>query len=239
MDAFFTNITTRRKTKVTIWATHSLIRHSLQLLLDNDRELCVIDSVGTTSELFEKASRRSPDVVLVCLMDNESQNIEVLSELRSAAPQSKIVILSGPQSSLDLSSALKLGVSGIVGFNQHARILTRAIRQVSEGEVWLNQKLLAQLLDNNFKNLNGSKKHSNKGYYSDNLTTRELEVVAMIGLGMNNKDISKKLFISEATVRHHLSSIYGKLNIEDRLNLAIYAYRHQIVTPEESRAKEI
>ena len=239
MDAFFTNITTRRKTKVTIWATYSLIRQSLQLLLNNARELSVIDAVGTSSELIEKTARRNPDVVLVCLMDNESQNIEVLSDLRRIAPQSRVVILSGPNCSLDLSSALKLGVSGIVGSNQHARILTRAIRQVSEGEVWLNQKLLAQLLDNNFKDLNGNRKHSNKGFYSDNLTTREFEVVAMIGLGMNNKEISKKLFISEATVRHHLSSIYGKLNIEDRLNLAIYAYRHQIVTPEQSRAKEI
>ena len=239
MDALFTNITTRRKTKVTIWATYPLVRHSLQLLLDNDRELCVIDTVGTSLELFEKTSRRNPDVVLVCLMNNESQNIEVLSELRRVAPQSKVVILSSPDSTLDLPSAIKLGVSGIVGSNQHARILTRAIRQVFEGEVWLNQKLLAQLLDNNFKNLNGSKKHSNKGFYSDNLTSRELEVVAMIGLGMNNKDISKKLFISEATVRHHLSSIYGKLNIDDRLNLAIYAYRHHIVTTEQRRPTEI
>ena len=231
MDPFFTNITTRRKTKVMVWATYSLIRDSLQLLLDADRELCVIDTVSTTSELFEKISRRRPDVILVCLMDNENQNIEVFSELCRTAPQSKVVILSSPNSSLDFSSAIKLGVSGIVSTNQHPRILIRAITQVSQGEVWLNQKLLAQLLDNNFKDLNGGKKHANKRFYNDNLTPRELEVVAMIGFGMNNKDISKKLYISEATVRHHLSSIYGKLNIEDRLNLAIYAYRHQIVAP--------
>lgn len=232
MDPFFTNITTRRKTKVMIWASYHLIRHSLQLLLDDDRELCVIDAVGTSSELFEKLSRRSsPDVILFCLMDNENQNIEVFSDLRRAAPQSKVVILSSPNSSLDLPAAIKLGVSGIVSTNQHPRILIRAITQVSQGEVWLNQKLLAQLLDNNFKDLSGGKKHNNKGFYSDSLTPRELEVVAMIGFGMNNKEISKKLYISEATVRHHLSSIYGKLNIEDRLNLAIYAHRHQIVPP--------
>jgi len=239
MDAFFTNIKTRRKIRVMICATYPLTRHILQVLLNDDRELCVIDAVGTTSELFEKISRRSPDVVLQCIMDNESQNIEILSDLRRIAPQSKVVILSSPNSLLDQPAAVKLGVSGIVGSNQHARILIRAIRQVSEGEVWLNQKLLAQLLDNNFNSSNVSKRNKNKEFYSDSLTNRELEIVAIIGLGMNNKDISKKLCISEATVRHHLSSIYGKLNIKDRLNLAIYAYRHQIVTPGLRRVDEI
>lgn len=227
MDSFFNRVS-RRKIKVTILATYSLIRQSLQLLLDDDREMQVLDAVGAADELIEKVTHRRPDVILLCLMENENKNIEVLNDLRKIAPHVKAVVLSGPNILLDQAAALKLGVAGIVGTNQTARVLIRALRQVSEGEVWLNQKLLAQLLDNNF-NVGGKSK--NKGFYSDDLTNRELEVVGMIGLGMNNKDISKKLFISEATVRHHLSSIYGKLNVEDRLNLAIYAYRQRIVPP--------
>lgn len=229
MDTFFNG--SHRKTKITILATYNLVRHSLQVLLDNDRELSVLDVAGTTSELLEKVSSRNPDVVLIFLMENEGKNVEVLTGLRKVAPQVKVVILSSPNSLLDQPAALKLGVTGIVGTHQSARALIRVIRQVAEGEVWLNQKLLAQLLDNSFGTTVGGKS-KNKGFFNgDDLTNRELEVVAMIGLGMNNKDISKKMFISEATVRHHLSSIYGKLNVEDRLNLAIYAYQQQIVQP--------
>lgn len=229
MDTFFDNIS-RKRTKVTILTTYNLVNDSLRVLLESDRELNVIDIASTNTELLEKVSRNKPDVVLICLMDSEGKDIDVITDLFSVAPQTKVVILSSPNSLLDQPAALKLGVTGIVGTNQNVKVLIRAIRQVSEGEVWLNQKLIAQLLGGNFYVGNG--KSEIKGFYKvDDLTTRELEVVEKVGLGMNNKEISKKLYISEATVRHHLSSIYSKLNIEDRLNLAIYAYRQGIVQP--------
>ncbi|MEQ1761694.1 MAG: response regulator transcription factor [Pyrinomonadaceae bacterium] len=229
MDAHFRSFS-RRKTSVTVLATHSLTRQSLQALLDCDRELNVLDAVGTTSELIEKITRHIPDVVLLCLLESEGSNIDVLSEIREINPQIKTVILTSPKSYLDQAKALKLGVTGIVGTDKSSRVLIRAIRQVSEGDVWLNQKLLAQLVSGTFNA--PSETATNKwGYYSDDLTVRELEIVGMIGLGMNNKNISGTLRISEATVRHHLSSIYGKLDVEDRLNLAIYAHQHQMLQP--------
>ena len=136
---------------------------------------------------------------------------------------------------MDQTAALKLGVTGIVSANRSPRVLIRAIKQVSEGGVWLNQKIIAQLLDNN----NGldNEKAKRNGFFKDNdLTSRELEVIEMIAQGMNNKDISNKLFISEATVRHHLSSIYSKLNVDDRLNLAIYAFQNGIAQSQSASA---
>ena len=230
MDAFYNN-TLRRKTKVSAFATYNLVRNYLQLLLEGDRNLSVLDIVGTTEDLIEKVAFNQPDVVLICLIENEGKNIKVIEDLRRLSPQMKVVILSSPDSQLDQTAALKLGVTGIVGTNQNARVLTRAIQQVSDGEVWLNQKLIEGLLNNNFSSDDG-KTRSRNFYREDALTNRELEVVRMIGLGLKNKDISERLFISEATVRHHLSSIYSKLNIEDRLNLAIYAYRQRIVAPQ-------
>ena len=167
-------------------------------------------------------------------MENEGKNIGLMIDLLEVAPNIKTVILSSPNNSLDQPSALKLGVTGIVGTNQNTRTLIRAIRQVSEGEIWLNHKVIAQLLDNSF-NSTSNGKYKNKGLLrGDDLTKRELEVITMIGLGLNNKEISKKLYIGEATVRHHLSSIYSKLNIKDRLNLAIYAYQQGIASSQVS-----
>lgn len=229
MDTFLNNIS-HKATKVTILSTYNLINDCLQVLLESDRELKVLDIVSTNTELIQKISQNPPDVVLVCLMDNEGNNINVVPDLFKVAPFIKVVILSTPNSMLDQPEALKLGVTGIVGTNQNFRALIRAIRQVSEGGVWLNQKIIAQLLGGNFYAANDTSK--TKGIYGENeLTNREREVVKLVGVGLNNKEISRKLLISEATVRHHLSSIYSKLYVEDRLNLAIFAYQKGIVQP--------
>jgi DNA-binding NarL/FixJ family response regulator len=229
MNTFFKNVS-HKKTKVTILSTYKLVGDCLQVLLDSDRELAVLDIVGTSSELIQKVAQNIPDVVLICLMDDEGKNINVIADLLMVAPQTKLVILTTPNSLLDQPEALKLGVAGIVGTNQNFKTLIRAIRQVSEGEVWLNQKLIAQLIGGNFYAMNGKSKTSEL-YKTDDLTNREREVVELVGRGMNNKHISKNLYISEATVRHHLSSIYSKLYIEDRLNLAIFAFQQGIVQP--------
>lgn len=229
MDMFFSNIS-RKANHVTILSTCNLINDCLKVLLESDRELKVLDIAHTKTELIQKVSLNAPDVVLICLMENEGKNINIIPDLFKTAPHIKVVILSTPNSMLDQPEALKLGVTGIVGTNQNFRTLIRAIRQVSEGEVWLNQKLIAQLLGGNFYVANDNP--TAKGFYGENdLTTREREVVRLVGMGLNNKEIAKKLHISEATVRHHLSSIYSKLYVEDRLNLAIFAYQQGIVKP--------
>jgi len=230
MDSFFNNIS-HQKTKITILATYALTRTSLQSLLENDRQLGVLDVVGTTAELIEKVSRNKPDVTLICLLENESENIAVVTDLLKAAPKTKIVILCSPNNLPIQAAALQFGVAGIVGANQSGRVLSQAIKQISAGEVWLNQKLLARLFDGSSNSKSDVKYKNKTRFKGDDLTRRELEIVKMIGLGLKNKDISKKLCIGETTVRQHLSSIYSKLHIEDRLNLAIYAYRQRIVSP--------
>lgn len=229
MEPFYKD-NSRQLTKVTILATQNLVSDYLNALLAEERELAVIDTAASNAELLSKVSQNVPDVVLVCLMDDEGRDLQVVTHLLEIAPNTKVVVLSSPDSLLDQPASLKLGVTGIVGANQNVRVLVRAIRQVSEGEVWLNQKLIDQLIGRNTNGSNGKNGSSGNGKLDD-LTHRELEVAEMVGYGMNNKEISKKLLISEATVRHHLSSIYSKLHLEDRLNLAIYAYQRGIVRP--------
>jgi len=230
MDAFFNNIS-HRKIRVTVLATHSLIRSSLQSILETERQLSVLDAVGTSSELLKRISHCKPDVVLICLIENEGKNLNVITDLLAAAPQTKIVVLSSPNSLLDQTEALKLGVSAVVGADQKPQTLLRAIRRTSAGEADFKSKVTIRIIKGNF-NLPANASYKKAHYFkSDDLTKRELEVVKMIGLGLSNRDISKKLYIGETTVRQHLSSIYSKLDVEDRLNLAIYAYRRRIVAP--------
>lgn len=187
--------------------------------------MTVSATAGTNAELLETISRNQPDVTLICLLDGEHENICLIPEILKFAPQTKVVLLVNSNDLLDQKEALKLGAAGIVEMNQNPRSLMHALKQVSEGETCVTKSLLAQLLGNTM-----SSKPKHKRYLrNDSLTNRELEVVQMIGQGMKNKNISKQLFISEATVRHHLSSIYGKLAVEDRLNLVIYAYQNGII----------
>lgn len=224
----------RKTINVILFTRYKLVSCHLRLLLENKSEINVQDLASTSDELLRKISENKPDVVLFCLMDDEIDNIEVMPQLFKISPDTKVVILSTQNGDLDQTKVLKLGATGIVGAHQKEEVLIRAIRQVSEGEVCLNQQLIAQLLGNGTKEngdsngSNGNSKHRGP-YKNDPLTNRELEVIKVIARGLTNKEISKNLFISEATVRHHLSSIYGKVNVEDRLNLVIYAYQHNIV----------
>jgi DNA-binding NarL/FixJ family response regulator len=185
---------------------------------------------------LEAAAANPPDIALVCLLDDEGHHISFIADLAKKAPGVKIIVLSSPNSNLDQPASLKLGVRGIVGANQNVRVLKRAIQQEFEGGVWLQQRLMDQLLNGSApQNGHNGSRHGSRVH---ELTKRETEIIELVGYGMNNKAIAKELAISDATVRHHLSSIYGKLHLEDRLNLAIFAYQTKIVTPRsESRAE--
>lgn len=216
--------------RVTIFASLKLSGACLRALLNSERHLIVTNVAESHSELVKMAGSDSHDVVLVYLMDDDDEPLDLIGDLFNAVPDAKVIVLTGPNSRLDQPASLKMGVKGIVGTSQNFKVLTRAIQQVAEGNVWLNQKLVEQLLQGE-AGTNGNNSSGRRSGTVHDLTSREMEIIESIGRGMNNREISAQLSIREATVRHHLSSIYSKLQIEDRLNLAILAYRQGLITP--------
>ena len=218
----------RRPITISVLASLKLVSDYLKALLESDKSLKIVQVAEDHATLLEMAAANPPDIALLCLLDDEGHQIGFIADLARRAPGVKIVVLSSPNSKLDQPASLKLGVRGIVGANQNTRVLKRAIQQVFEGEVWLNQRLMDQLLSGSAKNgTNGA----HRGSHVHELTKREVQIIELVGYGMNNKAIAQRLEISEATVRHHLSSIYSKLQVVDRLNLAIFAYQTGIVKP--------
>lgn len=215
------------KITVAVLASYALVNKSLQSLIENcGRQVAVSALAASTEELIKKVSQYKPNVVLLCLMDNDKETIEIIPQLLQISPNTRVIILTSPNGLQSSTDALKKGAMGIVGMNQSANVLIRAIEQVSQGETWLSQKIFSKVLEKDSASADDDFSNSPKG---EALTKRELEVISMIGLGMKNKEIAKELFISEATVRHHLSSIYSKLCVEDRLNLVIHAYKNGLV----------
>ena len=215
------------KIRVLIITIHNILCESLGTMVESNGDMCVAGCTSEPDQLSDFNDFDKPNIALIYLSEKGDQTVEIIPRLLKIDPQIRIVAVVGAADVESQTRALQLGAVGIVQKEQNSKLLIGAIRQVHGGETWINQSLLTNLLNNNRQ-----KNKAMDSYESPNvesLTTREKEVIEMIGKGLKNKEIAKYLFISEATVRHHLSSIYGKLYVMDRLNLVIYAYQHNLI----------
>ena len=217
--------------RVLIIAKYEMVQESLKLLIESNKELAVTGTYPFTQNVGKAANIADADVAVLYLSGDD--RVEIISDLLRKIPGIRVVVL---VAGVDLDSqadALKLGAVGIVQKEQNPKLLMEAIRQTYRGETWLNQVLLNKILE---RGKLPSKKSLKYSFESDteSLTIRELEVIRMIGEGLKNKNIAERLLISEATVRHHLSSVYGKVGVEDRLNLIIFAYKRGLIELPES-----
>lgn len=226
----FMNPLNQPKSKINILliTPYQIIQKSLQVLIEDNRDMCVVDTASCFDKISNINDLNKLDVILIYLMDGDTETVENISKLLEIAPSVKIIIVSHSEDFSNQTRAIQLGAVGIVQKEQNARILIEAIRQTYKGETWINQVLLSRLFQE--KNHNKSGSRANDFLKAQTITSREKEVIKLIGNGLKNKDIAVKLGISEATVRHHLSSIYGKAGVEDRLNLVIYAYQKGLIS---------
>lgn len=209
---------------ISILARHRLVRDSLKSLFESSSDIKV--EASGDLKLIDKGTVVGTDVAVIYLEAGDP--VEAIADVRTANSAVKMVVVTAGDDLDTQTLALRSGAVGIVRADQSAKLLIEAIRQASKGETWLNQALLSRLLEDKG---GGNNKHTNgtKGPKPEALTPREVEVIAMIGKGLKSKLIARELLISEATVRHHLSSIYGKLGVDDRLNLVIYAYEKGLI----------
>ena len=129
------------------------------------------------------------------------------------------------------AQAIQKGVVGIVSKTQPPQVLLKAIKKVHEGEVWLERSMMAQLLSS----MTVARRPPVLDPEAENinqLSDRERQVIYLIGQGQKNKQIAAQLCIGETTVRHHLTSIFSKLGVSDRLELLVYAHRCGLVKPQ-------
>jgi DNA-binding NarL/FixJ family response regulator len=147
-------------------------------------------------------------------------------ELREAANNARVLILTGMSDTESHRRAIRLGAMGVVLKGQPAEVLIKAIKKVYAGEVWVDRATMGSVLhEMTRKNVIQRDPDQDK---IKTLTDREHQVIALIAEGLKNKQIATRLFISETTVTHHLSSIFSKLEVSDRLELVIYAFGHNL-----------
>jgi len=209
---------------------HVIVRAGLRMLIENHKGMVVVGEAGTRIDALAIAAREQPQVILLDLdMGNES-GLDFLRELLDAAAEARVVMLTGVRDPEAHRRAVHLGAMGLVLKDKAAEVLIKAIEKVHAGEVWLDRSLTASVLSERSQADIGRKSDPEAGKIGS-LTSREREIVGLVCEGLKNKQIADRLFISEATVRNHITSILSKLELSDRFELALYAYRQHLAKP--------
>jgi two-component system, NarL family, nitrate/nitrite response regulator NarL len=207
---------------------HLVVRAGLRMLIDSQPTMKVVGEAGTKEEVLTLASREQPDIILLDLYLGPENALEFMPELMAKAEDARIIILTGFRNREEHQRAVRLGAMGVVLKDTTPQLMLKSIERVHAGEVWLDRFLTSKLIVSLRGNSRDEKRQDDESLIGK-LTDREHEVIALVGEGLKNKQIADRLYISEVTVRHHLTSIFEKLKVSDRLELLIFAYQKGLV----------
>jgi two-component system nitrate/nitrite response regulator NarL len=202
-----------------------LFRAGISLLLGGHTGFQVVGVAGNQSEAISLVKKEQPDVALVSIGQNDGINLEFLPEMVAAAESMRILVITGSTDNDLHRRAVHLGAVGLLSKDIPPGMLIKAVEKVHAGEAWLDRTMTASIL-RDLSPRNRAQKRNPDEIKIERLTNREREVIKLVGEGLKNKQIAERLFISEVTVHHHVTSIYSKLEVADRLELLIYAYRN-------------
>jgi two-component system nitrate/nitrite response regulator NarL len=209
--------------RIVIADDHTIFRDGLRKLLESEPEFAVVGEAEDGVEAINVAQALEPDVLLLDLAMPRMGGIDSLSAMQGL--HTRVIILTAAISEASILRAIQLGARGVVLKEVATRQLLENIRRVVNGECVMGDEVLEDLVDA-IRRPGG---HSRRRY---NLTLRELDIIAAVVSGQSNRDIATQLAISIQTVKHHLTSIFDKTGASSRLELALFAVRHQLVNDE-------
>jgi len=216
------------KIRVLIVDDHAMVRQGLRTFLElQDTSSLPIEVVGEAangSKAVELACSTQPDIVLLDLVMPEMDGIKATPQIIACSSRSRVIILTSFGEEDKVLPAIRAGAQGYLLKDIPPNELVQAVRDAYLGKVQLHPEIARKLMSAVAANAEPSSSYT--GSRSKNsLTEREQEVLDLIADGLNNREIGERLFISEKTVKTHVSNILGKLSLADRTQAAIYALR--------------
>jgi two-component system, NarL family, nitrate/nitrite response regulator NarL len=203
---------------------HAIFRDGLRKLLEVADDVQIIGEASNGVECVKMLQKLKPDILLLDLRMPEKDGLGVLEEVNFDSLPTRVIVLTAAEDDRDVVRAMRLGARGVVLKQSASDLLLKSIRKVSDGEIWLDNRMTAEVIDA-FKKSSESGQRREKPLLSD----REKEIVQLVAQGFRNREIGEKLFISEQTVKNHLHNIFDKLGVSDRLELALYAIHHRLI----------
>ena len=209
--------------KILIADDQELIRQSLSIILGNETDFEVTDTVSNGVEVVRSVRKNKPDVILMDIRMPEMDGVVCTQIIKENYPNIKIIILTTFDDDEYVFNALKNGASGYLLKGVSMKELAEAVRKVHEGTAMINGDIASKVVK-----LFSQMAQSNITIRVDESSVADLKetewrITALVGSGMSNKEIAAKLNLSEGTVRNGLSTILGKLALRDRTQLAIWA----------------
>jgi DNA-binding NarL/FixJ family response regulator len=216
----------KKAVRIVIADDHAIFRDGLKALLSADPEFEVAGEAANGDEALQAVASLRPDILLLDLVMPKTGGMHVLLSLSDTEGKTKTVLLSGEVEGGDISKAFELGARGLVLKDAATSTLLECIRTVLSGKYWIGRQK-AENLDEALKHCRGTARRGTPEKYG--LTPREMEVIKAVVSGSTNKEIAGQLSISEQTVKHHITSIFDKLGVYNRLELTLFVFHHGIL----------
>ena len=206
--------------KVLLVDDHSVVRQGLRMFLNLEEGLEVVGEAENGAEALERIGELQPDVVLMDLMMPVMDGIEAIEKAKSQYPDVELVALTSVLEDRSVVKAVKAGAIGYPLKDTEAEELCKSIKAAAAGKVQLSPEASTRLM-----------KALQSGDPLEELTERELETLKALSQGKSNKDIADELFVTEKTVKTHVSNVLSKLGVKSRTQAALYAWQTGLVKP--------
>lgn len=200
---------------------HEMVRLGVSSYLSIESDVEVVGKAENGEDGYEKAMALRPDVILMDLVMEVMDGIESTKKILKEWPEARILIVTSFIDDEKVYPAIEAGASGYLLKTSTAHEIANAIRKTYNGERVLEPEVTTKMME--------QLSNRNRHILHEELTNREQEILLLIAQGMSNQEIADELFITLKTVKTHVSNILAKLEVEDRTQAAIYAFKHGLI----------
>lgn len=212
--------------KVLLVDGNALYGEAVSALIGTQKEFRLTGCCTSSQDAHSIITKEVPDVLLLDLQHSGQGALDLLRELPSINTKIHAVGLADAENREMIVEAMRMGARGFLLKQASTDLFLKCVRKVHAGEIWLDGRFAEAVL-----NAFGSYSPENKADGKNEISVREMEVIGLVVQGYKNKDIADKLFISEKTVKNHLSAIFHKVGVTDRLELTLYAFEKRLFSP--------
>jgi DNA-binding NarL/FixJ family response regulator len=211
-----------QRIRVVVADDHPLFTLGVRALLAHESSMEVVGDAPDGEQALDVVARVRPDVLLLDLALPRINGLEVLNRLETMRLHTRVVMVTAAIDRAEMRTALLRGARGVLLKHTASELLAKCIKQIFAGEYWIGRDGVGDLVD---ALRNPAKSHADRS----GLTHREMDIIGGVVKGASNKDIAWQLGLGEQTVKNHLRRIFAKLNVTNRVELALHVTEHQLI----------